>query len=146
MFGDNYASKTSKTLMLMNDEMQKSLINQWNESGITLQNVMPHWRRGGDSNSRWVLPHTRFPGEHLRPLRHLCTSLCECSASACSVYFLRKNSRHFEQTSHYSTLNPLDKRLQPKGFQPVLIGRGTRFPGEHLRPLRHLCTSMFASA
>jgi hypothetical protein len=29
------------------------------------------WRRGGDSNPRYVLPHTRFPGVHLKPLGHL---------------------------------------------------------------------------
>ena len=29
------------------------------------------WRRGRDSNSRYLLQHTRFPGVHLKPLGHL---------------------------------------------------------------------------
>ena len=29
------------------------------------------WRRGRDSNPRWVLAHTRFPGVRLKPLIHL---------------------------------------------------------------------------
>jgi hypothetical protein len=32
-----------------------------------------NWRRGRDSNPRYVLPHTRFPGVHLKPLGHLST-------------------------------------------------------------------------
>ena len=30
-----------------------------------------HWRRGRDSNPRWGLAHTRFPGVRLKPLIHL---------------------------------------------------------------------------
>ena len=29
------------------------------------------WRRGRDSNPRWGLAHTRFPGVRLKPLIHL---------------------------------------------------------------------------
>ena len=29
------------------------------------------WRRGRDSNPRWGLTHTRFPGVRLKPLIHL---------------------------------------------------------------------------
>ena len=29
------------------------------------------WRRDRDSNPRYLLQHTRFPSEHLKPLRHL---------------------------------------------------------------------------
>ncbi len=29
------------------------------------------WRRGRDSDPRWGLPHTRFPGVRLKPLIHL---------------------------------------------------------------------------
>ena len=30
-----------------------------------------NWRRGGDSNPRCGLTHTRFPSVHLKPLGHL---------------------------------------------------------------------------
>src|SRR5437868_2025818 len=32
---------------------------------------MACWRRGRDSNPRWGLAHTRFPGVRLKPLIHL---------------------------------------------------------------------------
>ncbi len=35
------------------------------------------WRRGRDSNPRYVLAYARFPSVCLRPLNHL--SKCECS-------------------------------------------------------------------
>ena len=33
------------------------------------------WRRGRDSNPRWGLAHTRFPGVRLKPLIHLSEAL-----------------------------------------------------------------------
>ena len=33
-----------------------------------------NWRRGRDSNPRYVLPYTHFPGVLLQPLGHLSTS------------------------------------------------------------------------
>ena len=34
------------------------------------------WRRGRDSNPRWGLTHTRFPGVRLKPLIHLSGKTC----------------------------------------------------------------------
>ncbi len=36
---------------------------------------MTDWRRGRDSNPRWGLAHTRFPGVRLKPLIHLSEAL-----------------------------------------------------------------------
>lgn len=36
---------------------------------------MKNWRRGRDSNPRWGLAHTRFPGVRLKPLIHLSEAL-----------------------------------------------------------------------
>lgn len=38
------------------------------------------WRRGRDSNPRWGLAHTRFPGVRLKPLIHLSEALKYSSA------------------------------------------------------------------
>ena len=41
-------------------------------TGITWVDM---WRRGRDSNPRWGLAHTRFPGVRLKPLIHLSEAL-----------------------------------------------------------------------
>ena len=37
------------------------------------------WRRGRDSNPRWVSPHTPLAGERLQPLGHLSARATECN-------------------------------------------------------------------
>ncbi len=37
--------------------------------------LLAYWRRGRDSNPRWGLAHTRFPGVRLKPLIHLSEAL-----------------------------------------------------------------------
>jgi hypothetical protein len=50
------------------------------------------WRREGDSNPRWVLAHSRFPGVRVKPLCHLsdqCALLCR-SPSNYAMFFQRQ--------------------------------------------------------
>ncbi len=44
------------------------------DSGNNCANLAIAWRRGRDSNPRWVSAHTRFPSALLRPLGHLSQS------------------------------------------------------------------------
>ncbi len=51
---------------------------------IRIQGLGVRWRRGQDSNLRWVCAHTRFPGVPVKPLRHL-SAAASCLRSSRSV-------------------------------------------------------------
>ena len=48
----------------------------WKTHGSTA--FAANWRRGRDSNPRWLLHHTHFPGVLLRPLGHLSQGGDQC--------------------------------------------------------------------
>ena len=60
------------------------------------------WRRGRDSNPRWGLAHTRFPGVRLKPLIHLSEALDYSHRKRAirrSAQFGAKNARFVDQTT-----------------------------------------------
>ena len=47
------------------------LITRTLYGGVPNNHLFARWRRGRDSNPRWVSPHTPLAGERLQPLGHL---------------------------------------------------------------------------